>query len=343
MIATTLSASQDDDWLFLVPVSGVVLTSAVNNELKIVRATLVTRERLSMVRRRLGFRERISTYRNVPALRGLFEKSDVFAVIRQRGRPESIQASLQQLLRHELSILAASQLGYGSRKSIAALTPAGEAPIRITDTLLLSTQSSAFNSHGSVYGPFRSLVLDGKWLRFQKFSFFWNLLRILQEEVRIHPKWRMQLEIVASLTGQSQTTTDLNQALLWNIIALESLFASQGERTREVLIKRLGSLLDWSPLWSEADYASRIDVIYKKRSSFVHMGRSSDPINQEDVLFTDELLINALRNIVIHPNLFGSKQDLIRFSEKMDAASTLGLASQFRPKTLEAIHIASRT
>ena len=82
----------------------------------------------------------------------------------------------------------------------------------------------------------------------------------------------------------------------------------------------------------------RIKEVYKKRCDFVHDG-NRESIAIEDVLFTDDLLLNVLINIVKHPKIFYSKKQLIKFAEKVKAEHLLDIKPKVRPKSLRFINI----
>jgi len=65
----------------------------------------------------------------------------------------------------------------------------------------------------------------------------------------------------------------------------------------------------------------------------VHDGRI-DLVTPKDLLFTEDLLMNVLVNLLRHPKLFQQKDDVINFSELVSAEHLLGRKSQIRPKTL---------
>ena len=82
------------------------------------------------------------------------------------------------------------------------------------------------------------------------------------------------------------------------------------------------------------NYKEKIKSAYKKRCAFVHNGRREE-ITVEDLLFTDDLLLNLLINLIQHINIFKSKEAVIEFSNKVEAEYLLGVTPRVRPKSLQ--------
>src|SRR5690606_20271832 len=106
------------------------------------------------------------------------------------------------------------------------------------------------------------------------------------------------------------------------------------DKLSEALPARVEAFIGWSQDWQVSDYEGRIRELYQKRSTVVHRG-ARDAVSMVDVLFSDELIVNVLMNIVRHPSLFGSKAKVVEFSEKVRAERLLGVRPRVRPKTLQ--------
>ena len=140
--------------------------------------------------------------------------------------------------------------------------------------------------------------------------------------VSITKDWRTILNRVAILVGQSQNSDDIPNSFLLNIIALEMLLTTKNERTKNKLVERLEYLMGWNDDWYNEGYNERIIDTYNKRSDYVHTGKTKN-IKAEDLIFTDELLLNALTIISKHKDKIKDKQDIIDYSEKHKARKTL--------------------
>ena len=99
---------QRGSWTYVVPISNVTLTEAVNWEFPIERVTLVAAHRLPYRRRRLGIPKRISvlTERHGGLLKRFFDTEETFAIVRHSGRPEDLKKILLTQIRDELAILS---------------------------------------------------------------------------------------------------------------------------------------------------------------------------------------------------------------------------------------------
>jgi len=319
-------------WIFIVPVSGVILTDDVNNEFWIKRVLLVAQKKLPRIRRRLGIPQRISDLKRSYATR-FFDSAQTFAVLWHSGRSNELKNKCRRIVKDELSLLAVSQLGYSKRRFGSCPVIEGEPTMAKINHLLINTEDTRRILEGRLIGKFEDLVLNGSWKEFHKGAFFYRLLRILKDDIRVSRSWRDDLERAAILVGQSQCSSDVAQSFLWNMIALELLLTEQGDKYTDALPKRIEAFLGWVGFWETDNYADKIADVYKKRCVFVHDGRRED-ITIQDLLFTDDLLYNLLFNLIHHIDRFPSKQAVIDFSRKVEAEHILGVKSRVRPKTL---------
>ncbi len=239
------------------------------------------------------------------------------------------------LVRDELNILSLSQLGYGRRRNNAALTVSNEKRTGSLAYFMFQARDKSWVLENKVSGRFMVLTLDKNWKEYQKeFSFFYELISIMKGEKDISDGWRQDIVNAAILCGQSQSSSDLPQAFLWNMIAIETLLTHRGDSYSTELPKRVEAFIGWTNNWKVENYHKRISDIYKKRSAFVHAGKTND-IDIHDLLFTDNLLVNIFYNILKHISLFSCKKSLIDFSKKVEAEYLLGIKSKVRPKTIQ--------
>jgi len=323
--------SEPGKWVFIVPVSGVILTKDVSNEFRIKRVLLVSQEKLPRIRRRLGIPQRISDLE--PSAAGFFNSARAFAVLRHSGKAGELKNKCLRMVKDELSILAVSQLGYRKRRFGTHPAIQGEPTVARISYLLLDTEGSRGKLVDIVRGTMPDLVLDRDWKEFHRSWFFRRLLRILNDDIKVGSSWRDDLERASVLIGQSQCSSDIAQGFLWNMIALELLLCEGGEKYSDMLPKRAGAFLGWVGFWQTDNYADKIAEVYKNRNHFVHRGRR-EKITVQDLLFTDDLLYNLLLNLVRHINRFPCKQAVIDFSQKVEAEHILGVKPRVRPKPL---------
>jgi len=329
------NANKQGRWVCIAPIRGLALTDAVNYEYKVDRVTFIAARKLPHVRKRLGLPTTVSAMKmrdRVRLVSNFFLASDTFATMRLTGDLPEQRAKFEELVREELAILAASQLGYGSRRFNASPTLANERPPETVSFLGVNSKDNSLSVRGSVAEKIGDLRLDHQWLRSQRSAFFIDLIRLITNQGPAVKSWVKDIRNAAILVGQSQVSSDLPQAFLWNMIALELLLTEQGDRYREILPRRAEAFIGWAVAWNEDNYEDRIQDLYKKRSAFVHDG-NREKIEITDLLFSDTLLRNVLNNIVKHPKLFNSRDAVIEFSRKVEAERLLNIKPKVTPKT----------
>ena len=340
MAATTRVGATDGDWVFITPVGNVVLTEDVNEEFRVdlrgQSVLFVSRAKLPRIRRRLGINVPVSSLRKsagVKAFADFFDTSETFAVVRQKGKPDEIEKPCFRLVRDAISILALSQLGYSFRRFSSHISLYGEhEPTRASHIFLNKNNTNKSMAGRITRGP-TSLVLDARWQRFQQQAFFANLMRILSGATSVDSSWRKDLLRVALLVGQSNNSNDIPAAFLWNMVGLEVLLTKRGDSHSTVLPKRIEAFLGWVGFWNTDQYEQRIKDAYATRCALVHDG-DKESIQRRDLLFSDDLLLNMLYNIVSFPKVFRSKEHVIHFADLVEAERMLGLKSRVRPKNL---------
>jgi hypothetical protein len=335
----TAKKIQEDSgtWVFIAPVSHLVLTDETNLELKVDRVTFVDVSKVPKVRKRLGFPVTIKEFKKrwPDVLEKFFAESTTYATMRLSGYREEQEEVFLNRVREELSLLTLSQLGYSRRTSQSSPCLSQEAKTGTLSYLMFNiTKNSWLQKNVNTY-KIRDMRIDKKWIKWQKEFFFISLMDIIRGKTRVSKGWRNDIKRAALLAGQSQQSSELNKSFLWNMIALETLLTKQGDTYTEMLPRRVESFLGWMNSWKSGSYEERIRSIYKKRCDFVHKGDGST-ISVEDVLFSDVLILNVLINIVNHPEIFGSKEDLVSFSKKVEAENVLGIKGKVRPKTIRA-------
>lgn len=323
--------NQKGSWCFIVPISGVTLTKDVKKEFRIQRVLLIQGEKIPRIRKRLGLSRRISDLH--PRYKEFFDASKIFAVIHHTGELDETKKACRKMISEELAILSASQLGYMKRRFSAHPAMEGMAKVGNVSDVLINLDDPRSVLGGRVVGKLDTIVISNRWKRYHHSAFFDLLLKILNKKIRVDSEWRAELRRAAILIGQSQASSDLAQSFLWNMIALETLLARQGDKYTEALPMRLEAFLGWVGFWSLHDYPTKIRKVYDKRNLFVHDGNSKN-ITVEDVLFTDDLLLNLMINIVHHTKMFYSKESVIDFAQKVEAERLLKIKPKVRPKTL---------
>ena len=175
-------------------------------------------------------------------------------------------------------------MGYDRRRNNASPILADERSPERLSYLAVNTEDESLTLGGEITEKFGDLRLDNRWLQFQRHTFFLDLITLMMKKVPVSTSWVRDLRNAAILAGQSQASSDLPQAFLWNIIAIELLLTNQGDRYLEMLPQRARAFIGWTAQWGLDNYEKRIQDLYNKRSAFVHAGRR-DRIEIGDLLF----------------------------------------------------------
>lgn len=324
-------------WVMCVPISNLVIEKdGIAQEHRVDRVTFISAKKLPYIRKRLGIPMKMSTLRkkHKTSACNILKKYYTYAIIRFNGCLETEEAKALNRIREELSMLALSQIGYAKRRRNFAPTIAREQGVGVTEYFAVKSSDSSFVSSAMLRGKVGPLVLNKQWKYFQKKAFYFKLLKIIRGEIGVARQWKNDLRNAAILVGQSQCMLDLPQAFLWNMIAIELLLTHQGDKYLEELPKRAEAMLGWVNYWSDDNYESRIKDIYKKRCALVHNGVREN-ILIDDLLFSDDLILNLFTNIVGHIDIFYSKEAIIAFSEKVQAEHILKVKPKVRPRSFK--------
>ena len=323
-------------WVFIVPISNLVLTKDTDYEFKVDRITFIDSSKLPRIRKRLGFPFTISEFKKrwPNVLDRFFGNSKTFATMRLTGIGTEMEETFLSHVRDELSLLTLSQLGYSRRKSQATPCVSEEGKTGLLSYLMLNVTKNSWTQPNQNTSKLGELRLDKNWVKWQG-GYFFPLLDIIRGKTKLSKSWRKDIRNAAILAGQSQQSSDRAKCFLWNMISLELLLTRQGDTYTEMLPQRAEAFLGWVTNWNSGNFEEQIRSMYKKRCAFVHAGDRSS-IEISDILFSDVLILNVLMNIVTHPEIFKSKEDLVSFSEKVEAEKILGIKPKVRPKTIKA-------
>lgn len=326
---------------FAVPILNLSIDKSIQGEFKLSQVTFISKDKFIRARKRFSIEKPISELKENPFYKNFFDWDfDTLAVVRKRWDGKfsvnEFQSECLKIVEVELHILLSSLLGYGMRNHAWNIGIQGETK---ASHQLASFFSKDIGPRGASFSHSREVIpfpLDSSWKIAQKDLFFDQLIEILNRDVKEHRGWRNELGRVAELIGRSALTQHRPTAFLYNMIALETLLTEQSDKYLDAMPLRIEAFLGWLRGWDDKLYKQRIKHIYSLRCAFVHQGMM-DKISADDLIFTDELLLNSLRNIVHHPKIFNSKKDIVNFSEKIKAQKILNLKTDIRPKTFKYI------
>jgi hypothetical protein len=266
--------------------------------------------------------------------RDFFDSSETFAIVRQKGKPVEVKAACFRLVQDAVALLALSQLGYRQRRFTGHIDLLGMHDAETLQYMFVNTNDPSMAGGHKIARHTRPLVLDRQWKRFQDDLFYSKLLRILALRDVPDKEWHRDIRRASILAGESMNSNDLAFSFLWNMIALELLLKGKGqEKYTTVYPKKLEAFLGWAGLWSVKGYTVTMHDVYAKRNALVHEGDRWS-ITKHDLLFTDDLILNLLINIVNLWSIFDTRRKVMEFAEKVEAEHVLGLPPRVQPKKL---------
>lgn len=328
--------SSSRPWAMVFPVSNLRLGKSVNYEVDVLDVTFISSSKLPRrAKRLLGSSTVLGSLASSKSnlIKGVFrhfmKERETLAIIRRTGTPDNLLEPIIARIQDACSLLSLSQITTQDRQNNSSPSAMQSRTTRTSLFLDISADEMWFMNREAT-GPVLALNLDKRWSKAHRRSFFPILLKVLCKQIKVSPRWRANIRNAAVLAGQSQASLDMAQSFLWNMIAIELLLTNENDSYSKELPRRARAFLGWVANWQ--DIQSQIVVAYKKRCELVHEGRR-DKIEMKDVLFTDNLLLNLFENILQHITLFNSKEAIVKFSERVEAAQILGVRpSRVRPK-----------
>jgi hypothetical protein len=327
----------DSKWLLITPISGLLLTEHVRNELKIGNVRFVTGSKLPRIRKRLGILTPISELQNFGIqtprsiknkVREFFSSSKTYAITFFSGTQLENEQDCIRRIEEAINIVSFSNLGFATRNFNSKISIKTSDQVGFNQIIILDKVQKQFSLEYDALHPV-PIELNNYWRKYQSHHYFLQLIDIINDKEKIKSKWKNLLTSVARMVGKGLNSHDIPESFLKNVIALEMLLVNQSERIEDKLIERSGYFLDWSEHWVQDDIENRIRQVYGKRCKYVHDGEVQG-ITKQDLIFTDDLLFNIFNNILRNIDKIQSKGDLIEFSEKYKCEKKLQIKSKFQ-------------
>ena len=324
-------------WVYMAPVVNLELTDAVRNEFVFGQVTFIRYSKLKRVIKRFGLTKADIQFKQIVA-KGDYNPHRTIAVVSTPGTPESIAPQCYEMVRDELFRLSASQLYYRQRNGMCLPVIANGADSWITHHFR-ERNSGAGLTVNKARSSVNPLTLDRDWKQANRSHFFGYFIKARAGALGFEKDFRDDIVRAVTLVGRSIHTRDRAGAFLWNMVALEVLLTRKSDRGYSKLLpQRIEALIGWINDWSSRKFPERIKEVYKQRCAVVHAGRVDD-VTPDDLIFSEDLVMNTLFNVLRHPKLFKNKDDLINFAELVRAEKLLGLKRwKVRPKTLTFFH-----
>ena len=148
-------------WVYIVPVSGLTLTNAVNNEITINRVTFISIDKLSRVRKRFGIRKKWSEFKQKAASDPFISRclGPTVAIVRYGGKPSEVTTKAIRLVVEELEILSVSQLGYSNRRFNTHLS-VYRGDVANLSYICMNVKNDSTLSSSQIKGNIHDLFLD---------------------------------------------------------------------------------------------------------------------------------------------------------------------------------------
>lgn len=327
----------NSNWIIIAPISGLWLSEAIQNELKVGNVIFVSKNKLPRIRKRLGIKRPVSKLSEIglnnpssikESLKEFFKYSKTYAVLNFSGTPKENYNSNIRIIEDAINIISFSNLGYSTRKFNSKIHIKNSKYVLNNKTLAIDKKKLRLRLGNKSIHPI-PLELNDRWKNFHKEFYFLKLLKLANGEIKINNKWKKTLISVAKLMGKSLNSHDIPESFLKNVIALEMLLVNQSEKIEEKIIERSRYLLDWCDKWEKENIEIKIKKIYKKRCNYVHDGKYEN-ITKEDLIFTDDLVFNIYNNLLKNTDKIISKGKLIEFSYKYICEKELNLKSQYQ-------------
>lgn len=317
----------------IVPVSGLVFSDDIKQEIKIDRVTFMSISRLQRIRKNIGLVKKVSELKKQSTFSTLLESDSIAVVYGVEKTPKDQEKTAIHEVKQALKILSSSQLTWSRRKSNALFSIGNRSPDG-NKSISFNRDDGSYHFSTNIDGRFKKLVVDKRWVQHHKQLYFFQLLE-LKVSKKIKKKWLDLIWRAAILMGESQSSNIIHDAFLKNIIVLETLLVAPNEKIGEHINKRMAAFLDWTHQWEENRYPKIIERLYKIRGDYVHQGLY-ESITIEDLLLSDTIVLNAMSNIVKNIDVFNSQEKLVELTERLSAAQRLGLpVKKFRPKNLQ--------
>jgi len=194
-------------------------------------------------------------------------------------------------IRQAVFLLASSQF-YRQRRTRRTFFGGPEHSATLQDQHLLIdiTGRSAVHSRQRL-SSFEPYTLDQQWQGFLRHHFFPRLLRILNRRVTISKTWSYCIRDAALCAGQSHWARTRWEALLYDMIGIETLLTHRGDKFPDALIERVDALFGWMTDDDLSPWEDLISRLYKLRNDFVHDANVRG-VTMRDVMDADMILAN---------------------------------------------------
>jgi hypothetical protein len=307
-----------------VPIYNLRISDDLGGELRVGDVTFIAAKKIPRIRRRLGIAE--------VSRSDFFSQAETYAHLKtRRGEKDPLTAEFLRI-RQAVFLLASSQF-YRERRAHRTFFGGPECNTFLEDQyLLVEITSRSGMVNWQRLSPVEPYTLDKQWQGFFRHHFFPRLLRIINGQVKISKDWSCNIRNAALCAGQSHWARTRWEALLYNMIGIETLLTHRGDTFPDALVERVDALFGWITNNNLTPWEKLISRLYSLRNRFVH-DADVRGVTMRDIMNADMILSNLLYNICALPKIFHSKQAIILLAERVKARRVLGMRPA-RPKPL---------
>lgn len=313
---------EKSNWTLFIPIYNLSISNDIGGEIRIEDVSFISSKKIPYIRKKLGLEHTISVYKSWLCTNNIkempFEDAEVYACLKTKRSDTQVLSREFGKIKDAIYLLASSQYFRVNRDSNTAFGGPEFKDNIIDNYFLFKNKSDKLNIRSAVVTPIREYTIDKQWQKYLRNHFFLKLLKILNDPKRNKEDWRNCFKRCAILAGQSQFSKNIYEAFLYNMIILEILLTRKGDKFPDKIIERLIALFGWFTKEDPRPWEEIIKRLYRLRCDFVHDGISKD-ITIKDVLYSDMIAFNTLRNLVNLEKTIKNKDDVINLAKKIEA------------------------
>jgi hypothetical protein len=277
-----------------VPMYNLRISDDLGGELRVWDVTFISAKKIPRVRRRLGIPERVSDLRRKGARLSapdFFSQAETYAHLKtKKGERDPLTHEFLRI-RQAVFLLASSQF-YRERRTRRTFFGGPGYNTSLQDQyLLVDIMNGSAVLNWQCLSPIEPYTLDKQWQGFLRHHFFPKLLRIINGQVTISNRWSYYIRDAALCAGQSHWARTRWEALLYDMIGIETLLTHRGDTFPNALVERVDALLGWITDNDLTPWEDLISRLYSLRCNFVH-DADVRGVTMQDIMNADMILAN---------------------------------------------------
>lgn len=309
-------------FFFLIPIYNLIIAKDVNNEIMIGNTLFVDTEKIPRIRKRLNLPFRVSYIKKKMDGRDILTKAPSYAYISVRANNEDIAQRIALAeVRKNLYLLMSCQFQTTKRYNLYRF---GCFHTQFNDewdqTLRWEKGKKDVNISEKRCGT-SEFILNKHILSSPKKIFFIDFLKLKEGE------WKGTIEKTIILIGKSMLSDSIDDALIYNVRAIEALLKEGRKDTTGMIVDKIEALFHWALEFNK----QRFEEIYKKRCNITHEGAYEEG-TCEDLVYLDEVIFNLLNIICKLNKTVKCKNDITKYTKKYFAYKVLKKKMPLEPE-----------